>query len=233
LEDSIETVKPPLQVVGEPYGLGRRRAEVVFDLSLVSPLSQEFTRSLLGRYGRLTFIATPRMLQLLKEIVKYRGILRVWDIDIRYVELIMKFITTSHLIEKIKPINIESLSGYKIFDIFKDLICENITELHPFANFIADEMCLALEGYPILCTSCSEWKIVEFFDKIGVKIKRRIPSSVIEKGIILRTKSFRLMALAMGVKAAFVYVLKGPLEAFQDFGADIIADMIALVIVDG
>ena len=90
-------------------------------------------------------------------------------------------------------------------------------------------MCLALAGYPILCTSASKWKIVEFFERIGAKVKRVVHMRVREKGEMLRMRKFRNMVLAMGLSAAFVYVFAGPLAAFTELGAT----AITLIVVDG
>jgi hypothetical protein len=185
---------------------------------------------LLARYGRLTFIATPGMLRLLGEIKEYRGLLRLWGIDPRYASLVARFIRRTKLIEKVKPVAVEDLPEYEIWgSLVRSIVKSGITEKGLLSEFVADEMCLALSGYPIFCTSSSQWRIVQFFEKVGAKVRRTIHARLEEKGKMLRTRNFRLMALAMGINAAFVYVFRGSLDALLALGSGVIT----LVIVDG
>jgi len=200
---------------------------VVFDVSLLSPDSLELVRVLLEE-GNLTFVATLTMLKIIHEIDKYRGLLRLWNIDTRNAELILRFLHELKFFEKVKTVAIEDLREKEYLVFLKELIREkNIAPA--FEDFLAEEMCLALAGYPILCTSASKWKIVEFFERIGAKVKRVVHMRVWEKGEMLRMRKFRNMVLAMGLNAAFVYVFAGPLAAFTELGAT----AITLIVVDG
>lgn len=200
---------------------------VVFDVSLLAPESLQLVQALLEE-GGLTFIATPAMLRILKEIDKYRGLLRLWNIDTRYAEHALKFLYYLKFFDKVKLVSVEDLPEKEYLGLLKELIREKEIALG-FEDFLAEEMCLALAGYPIFCTSASGWKVVEFFEKVGAKVKRVVHLRVREKGEMLRTSRFRNMVLAMGLNAAFVYAFAGPLAAFTEFGGAIIT----LIVVDG
>jgi hypothetical protein len=207
-------------------GVEAERA-VVFDVSLLSPHSLELVRVLLEE-GNLTFVATPTMLKIIKELDKYRGLLRLWNIDTRNAELILKILHDLKFFEKVKIVAVEDLREKEYLGPLMELIREK--EIAPgIEGFLVEEMCLAVAGYPILCTSASKWKIVEFFERIGAKVKRVVHMRVREKGEVLRTEKFRNMVLAMGLSAAFVYVFAGPLAAFTELGAT----AITLIVVDG
>jgi hypothetical protein len=201
---------------------------VVFDVSLLAPHSQDLLQALIVE-GNLTFVATPRMREVLKEIEGYRGLLKLWNIDTRYARLIADFLRQTKLVEKVKVTACEELPEYKLWGYLKDAIVEKKITSDILADFVADEMCLVLGGYPILCTASSKWKIVEFYEKIGVRVKRTIHVRLKEKGEMLGTKKFRNMVLAKGLDVAFVYAFAGPLVAFTDLGAA----AITLIIVDG
>lgn len=200
---------------------------VVFDVSLLAPEAQELVSALLEE-GNFTFIATPLMLRVFKEIDKYRGLLRLWGIDTRYAELISKFLYKVEFFERVKPISVEDLPEREFLGLLKGLIRER--NVGPaFEDFLAEEMCLAIAGYPILCIAGSRWKIVEFFEKVGAKVKKVIHMRVREKGEMLRTRKFRNMVLAKGLGAALVYAFGGPIAALTNLGAE----AIKLIIVDG
>jgi len=201
---------------------------VVFDASLLAPHSQELVEALLEERN-LTFIMTPRMQETLRKIEEYGGILRLWNVDTRYAKLVADFIRRTELTEKAKVIACEELSEYKVWGYFKDAVLEKEIAQGILADFLADEMCLALAGYPILCCASSRWRIVEFFEKIGVSVRKVIRARLMEKSEMLKTKRFRLAILAKGTGIALVYILKTPLDAIVQFGVE----MIKLIIVDG
>ena len=200
---------------------------VIFDVSLLAPESLQLVQALLEENG-LTFVATPTMLKILREIDKYRGLLRLWNIDTRYAEPALKFLHHLKFYDRVKEVSVENAPEKEYLGLLKELIREK--EIAPsLEDFLAEEMCLALAGYPIFCTSASRWKIVEFFMKIGAEVKRVIRLRVREKGEMLRTSRFRNMVLAMGLNAAFVYAFASPLTAFTELGAT----AIKLIVVDG
>jgi hypothetical protein len=210
------------------YGAGvEEERTVVFDVSLLSPDSLELVRVLLEE-GNLTFVATSTMLKIIKELDKYRGLLRLWDIDTRNAELILRILHELKFFEKVKTVAIEDLREKEYLGFLIELIREK--EIAPgVEDFLAEEMCLVLAGHPILCTAASKWRIVEFFEGIGAKVKETIHVGMREKGEMLKTEKFRNMVLAKGLGAALVFVLAGPRGAF----IKLIPDAITLIIVDG
>jgi hypothetical protein len=201
---------------------------VVFDVSLLAPHLQDLLQALIVE-GNLTFVATPRMQGILKEIEGYKCLLKLWNIDTRYARSIADFLRQTKLVEKVKVIACEELPEYKVWGYLKDAIVEKEITSDILADLVADEMCLAIAGFPILCSASSHWKIVEFFKKIGVSVRKIIRARIKEKGEMLRTKKFRLMVLAKGLRIAFIYVIKVPLDVFAQFGLE----MISLIIVNG
>ena len=201
---------------------------VVFDVSLLAPHSQDLLQTLIVE-GNLTFVVTPRMQGILKEIEGYKGLIKLWNIDTRYAKSIANFIHQTKLVDKVKVIACEELPEYKVWGYFKDALVEKEITRDILADFVADEMCLALAGFPILCSASSQWRIVDFFKKIGASVKKIIRARIKEKGEMLRTNKFPLMVLAKGLRIAFIYVIKVPLDVFAQFGLE----MISLVIVDG
>ena len=211
------------------YGVGAEESQtVVFDVSLLTPHSQELVEALLEG-GNLTFIVTPRMREMLRKLEEYKGVLRLWDIDVRYSRLISDFIRRTGLMDKIKVMACEEFPEYKAWDYFKEAIVEKGVARDALADFLADEMCLALVGYPILCCALSQWKIVEFFQKIGASVSKTVRARMMEKREILKTSKLRLAVLAKGIGIALVYIIKTPLDAIVQFGIE----TIKLVIVDG
>jgi len=200
----------------------------VFDVSLLSPESLDLLKGILDE-GNLTFVLTREMLKVLREIREYRGLLRLWGINTRYAEFIADFLGKIGFFEKVKAIALEDLPDRKFVEYLRELIHEKDVTRGILADYLADEMCLALVGYPILCTSASRWKIVEFFEAIGARVKGVVHAHLREKAEMIRTKRFRLMVLAKALGAAFVYVLTGPLGLFGMLGPEVIS----LVIVDG
>ncbi len=201
---------------------------VVFDVSLLAPHSQEVVEMLLEE-SNLTFIMTPRMQEVLRKIEEYTGILRLWDIDTRYARLIADFIRRTKLTEKAKVMACEELPEYRVWGYFKEAVLEKEIAQGVLADFLADEMCLALAGYPILCCASSQWRIVEFFEKIGISIRKTIRARMMEKADLLKTKRASLAILAKGIGIALVYVIKTPLDAIVQFGVE----MVKLIVVDG
>lgn len=200
---------------------------LVFDTSLLTTDSLALVQALLEE-DNLTFTVTLDMLKIFRELDTNRGLLRLWDIDTRYAEWILNHLYFLKFFERVKVVNIEDLPEKEYLGLLEDLIREK--EVAPgFKDFLADEICLALTGYPILCTASSRWKIIEFFEKIGAKVRRTIHMRAREKGIMLRTSKFRNMVLAMGLKVAFVHVFAGPLVAFTELGGA----AIILIVVDG
>ena len=202
--------------------------QIIFDVSLLAPQSHDFVEGLLEE-GNLTFVATIGMLKILRDIQKFKGLLHLWDINPRYAKLIASFVERVNLYEKVKPIALEDLPEHRFWGFLRELIYEKGVTEDILADFLAEEMCLAFAGYPILCTAASPWKIVEFFEKIGARVKRVIHAHMREKAEMLRTKKFGLLVSAMGLNTAFVYVLTGPLGALGVLGSEVIT----LVIVDG
>ncbi|MGB9960573.1 MAG: hypothetical protein ACPLKQ_08705 [Candidatus Bathyarchaeales archaeon] len=201
---------------------------VVFDVSLLAPHSQEVVEMLLEE-SNLTFIMTPRMQEVLRKIEEYTGILRLWDIDTRYARLIADFIRRIELTERVKVMACEELPEYRVWGYFKEAVLEKEIAQGVLADFLADEMCLALAGYPILCCASSRWRIVEFFEKIGISIIKIIRARMMEKADLLKTKRASLAILAKGIGIALVYVIKTPLDAIVQFGVE----MVKLIVVDG
>jgi len=211
------------------YGVGAEESQtVVFDVSLLAPYSQELVKALLEKRN-LTFIVTPRMQEMLKKLEEYKGVLRLWDIDVRYCRLISDFIHQTGLMDKIKVVSCEEFPEYKVWNYFKEAIVEKGVTRDALADFLADEMCLAFVGFPVLCCALSRWKIVEFFQKIGASVGRTIRARMMEKGKMLKTNKLRLAVLAKGIGVALVYIIKTPLDAIVQFGVE----AIKLVIVDG
>jgi len=210
------------------YGAGVEKEQaVVFDVSLLSPDSLLLVQALLEE-GNLTFIVTLTMLKLFREIHMYKGLLRLWNIDTRSAEWILKSLQILNFFERVKTVNIEDLREKEYLGFLKEMIREK--EIAPgVEDFLAEEMCLALAGYPILCTAASKWKIVEFFEGIGAKVKETIHIGMREKGEMIKTEKFRNMVLAKGLGAALVFVFAGPLGAFIKLSTD----AITLIIVDG
>jgi hypothetical protein len=136
---------------------------IVFDVSLLAPESLELVKALLEQ-GNLTFVATPTMLKILREMDKYRGLLGLWNIDTRHAERILDILHGSKFFEKVKIIAVEDLREKEYLGFLMELIRERDVAPY-FEEFLAEEMCLAIAGYPILCTSASPWVIVEFFKK--------------------------------------------------------------------
>lgn len=201
---------------------------VVFDVSLLSPESLDLLNGLLNE-GNLTFVLTIEMSKILREVRENKGLLRLWGINTRYAEYITDFLRRTKFFEKVKVVVLEDLPVHKFLGDLKGLIRKKDIAQGILADFLAEEMCLAFVGYPILCTSTSRWKIVEFFERVGAKVKGVVHAHLKEKAEMIGTKRFRLMVLAKALGAAFVYVFTGPLGLFGMLGPEVIS----LVIVDG
>ena len=202
---------------------------------MLAPESHDLVKGIIEE-NNLTFVVSLGMLKVFKQIRKLKGYLLLWEIDVRYADLIANFLERINFFEKVKVVPVEDLPKPEFLDLLKDEIREYLKKLvkegfvdEGFVDFLAEEMCLALNGYPVLCTAASSWKIVEFFKGIGAEIKSVIRARIYEKSRMLKTKKFKLSALAMGLRAAFVYALQGPLAAIERLGTD----TIKLVIVNG
>jgi len=201
---------------------------IVFDVSLLAPESHDLVKGIIEE-NNLTFVVSLGMLKVFKQIRKLKGYLLLWDIDVGYADLIANFLERINFFKKVKVVHVKDLPKPEFLDLLKDEIRKRKIVNEGFVDFLAEEMCLVLNGYPVLCTAASSWKIVEFFKGIGAEIKSVIRARIYEKSRMLKTKKFKLSALAMGLRAAFVYALQGPLAAIGILGTD----TIKLVIVNG
>lgn len=201
---------------------------IVFDVSLLAPESHDLVEGILEE-NNLTFVMSKEMAQVFKGIRGLKGYLRLWEIDVRYADLIADFLERIKIFERVKVVAVEDLPKPKFVGFLEDVIREKKIVHEDFVDFLAEEMCLALNGYPIICTATSSWKIVKFFEGIGAKVKRTARARIYEKMRMLKTKKFKLAALAIGLNVAFVYVLEGPLDAINILGTG----AINLVIVNG
>ena len=74
--------------------------------------------------GNLIFVATSTMLKIIKELDKYRGPLRLWNIDTRNAELILKILHDLKFFEKAKIVVIEDLREKEYLWSLMELIRE-------------------------------------------------------------------------------------------------------------
>ena len=234
LEDIIYLLEDVLDVLTSnlrrfPMWIGRR---VIFDPSLLSPLFHRVLEELLRRKRGIEIVLTREMLEELEYFIRMTPsqFLELWRIDPRYIELIRPFFY--RLSEKIR-ITYMPRGAEEVRELIEHAVLEEVlSEYHPplarrFARFIANEISLALATeYPIFCISTSPWRIVEFFKKIGGRV-RELRVGLEEKARMLKSRRFIRVALAASLNAAFVYVTTFcPLGAIGTFGLETLTAII-------
>jgi len=221
LEDVLDAlISPPRRF---PIWIGRR---VVFDPSLLSPLFHRILEGLLRKKRGIEIVLTREMLGELEYFIRTTPsqFLELWHIDPRYIELIRPFFY--RLSEKMRTIYMPR-GAEEVRELIEHAVLEKVlSEYHPplarpFARFIADEISLALATeYPIFCVSTSSWRIVEFFKKIGGRV-RELRVGLEEKARMLKSGRFARVVLAAVLNAAFVYITTlCPLGAISTFGLE-------------
>lgn len=179
----------------------------ILDPSLFTPESIEFLKNF-PEETNTKYYVTKGMAEILENEQNLAKILHHWDIAPAAARLVHKSVLAA-VYEK---------SVFGKIDVSRETremlmtsIAMNITLDPVVQSFLCDEMLLAIiSGSPIICISSSEWRIVKFFERIGIRVKRRVNLHIEEKKQFFQTKKAKTTIFVIGLGTALVFVVGGP-----------------------
>lgn len=187
---------------------------MVIDPSLLTVPGLELLGGLLEE-GNLQFTITADMKELLENREAFRDVLLQWGEYPGQVNMAYDTVQRSELPYRAKVVQLNQDMELLISEHLISEIRYSISRKRNIYEFLSNEMALAISaGIPILCISSSpEWKIVEFFKRVGAKIGNTIDIQFDKKKQFLKTTDFRKLTIASALSAAIIVATGGSAAA--------------------
>ncbi len=183
---------------------------VVLDPSLLTVRGSEFLIGLLEERN-LQLAITADMQELLEDRTAFRDVLLQWGEYPGQVNMAYDISQRYELPYGAKVVQLNQDMESLISEHLISEIRYSISRKRNVYEFLSNEMALAISaGIPILCISSSpEWKIVEFFKRVGAKMGNIIDIQFDKKRQYFRTTNFRKLTIASVLSAAIIVATGG------------------------
>jgi len=183
---------------------------VAFDPSLIRLSSISFFEELADEHD-VRFVVSNSMKKVLTNWSDATSLLELWEANHAEARAVSKYIIEKSIAKRFDVVELKDERQYLYSKILEREIYRHITKKRPLIKFLADEILLGLDGYPIFATASSSWSIVEKLRQIKCNVREPVLHYFGHKAQLLKLKSARKKIIASGLGAVLVFVLGGPL----------------------